>query len=189
VLSQTEFEVSADATGGTEGGPASNKNGAIEQKILNRIPAKRLGMVVVKSRLTLGVVTFFVSREEGRPKLIGTGDGLETVGRMALNALERNDLAAAQEWLDDVKSNALPESTLDEKGPALRYLWAGVAPETRNATFARAAAASLLGTYAGSTEAARSSEILQNIHRNTWTARIWNSRFAKPCKRAITGKN
>lgn len=110
-------------------------------------------LVTVRSEMNLGVLSFFVVREDGRCRLIGMGDGLESIGRIALDALAKGDLRTAQQWLDAVKDNALPESPRDDKGPVIRYLWAGIAPETRNAAFARAAAASLIGTYAGAREA------------------------------------
>jgi hypothetical protein len=103
--------------------------------------------------MNFGALTFFVVREDGHSRLIGTGDGLESVGRIVLDALAKGDLTTAQQWLDTVKDNALPESTRDDKGPAIRHLWAGTAPETRNAIFARAAAASLMELTLGRHEA------------------------------------
>jgi len=110
-------------------------------------------LVTVTSQVNLGLLTFFVVEEGGKWKLLASGDGLEAVGRLALDALASGNLAAAQDWLDTVKNSALPLSPRDDKGPAIRYLWAGVAPETRSAAFVKAAAASLMGTYAGSPEA------------------------------------
>lgn len=115
--------------------------------------SKPATLVTVTSPLNLGLLRFFVVRENGKAKLLATDDGLESIGRLALDALAKGDLATAQSWLDEVKDSALPESARDDKGPAIRYLWAGIAPETRNAIFAKAAAASLLGTYGGSAEA------------------------------------
>jgi Flp pilus assembly protein TadD len=137
-------------------GPASKSGVAVQvvkPSITGQGPSKPATLVTVTSPLNLGLLRFFVVRENGKAKLLATGDGLESIGRLALDALANGDLASAQAWLDEVKDSALPESARDDKGPAIRYLWAGVAPETRNPIFAKAAAASLLGTYGGSAEA------------------------------------
>jgi tetratricopeptide (TPR) repeat protein len=135
----------------------TSKSGVVVQVVKPNItgqdPSKPATLVTVTSPLNLGVLRFFVVRENGKAKLLATGDGLESIGQLALDALAKGDLATSQAWLDEVKDSALPESTRDDKGPAIRYLWAGVAPETRSAPFAKAAAASLLGTYGGSAEA------------------------------------
>lgn len=114
---------------------------------------KPVSMVTVTSELALGLQTFVVVREDGQTKLLATGDGLGSVGELALEAVAKGDLTSATTWLDAVQDHALPRSSRDDKGPAFRYLWAGTAPETRNVEFAKAAAASLLGTYRGSGEA------------------------------------
>ena len=112
-------------------------------------------LIDVTSDFNLGFSTVAVVEENGKYKLLAPNDGLDVIGKRALELLERGNLQAAQEWLDGVKDIALPVLPTDDKGPAFRYLWSGTAPETRNAAFVRAAAASLLGTYSGSDEAAR----------------------------------
>lgn len=117
------------------------------------VPSAPVYVVTMMGQVKTGLVMFFVVREDGHSRLLATGDGLESIGRIALDALAKGDLTRAQQWLDSAKDRALPESTREDKGPAFRYLWAGTAPETRNAVWARAAAASLIGTYTGSPEA------------------------------------
>ena len=157
ILGQTKLEINDQGESGkpADAARAASPQGSskIVQKRVSRGGSSRVAVVTVTSHVNLGVLMFFITREDGVCKLLGTGDGLESVGRIALAALAQNDLATAQEWLDAVKNYALPVSSRDDKGPAIRYLWAGTAPETRSSIFARAAAASLEGTYSGSPEA------------------------------------
>ncbi len=110
-------------------------------------------LVDLNTRFNVRLSSVVVVKENGECKLLAPADGLDIVGKLALEKLDKGDLAGAQAWLDQVKDSALPILASDEKGPAFRYLWAGIAPETRNSGFIRAAAASLLGTYSGDHEA------------------------------------
>jgi hypothetical protein len=109
--------------------------------------------VEVHSRFAAGLPSFFVVRQGSECRLIAAAGNLASIGVLARRALAKGDLATAQRWLDLAKKDARPGAEENERGPAFRYLWSGVAPETRNREFVEIAAASLIGTYSSSAEA------------------------------------
>jgi hypothetical protein len=97
--------------------------------------------------------TMYVIREDGKYKLLGSPpDGLELIGELALELLEKGDTRGAQWWLDKVVANIEPRS--DGTGmPAVHALWSGVTPESRGPAAIRLASASLIGAGTGNAKA------------------------------------
>ena len=99
----------------------------------------------------LSFPSVYVVREGDAYKILGTSDSAEDVGSLVLDLLKRNDIAAAQWWLDQVT----PDVKDKEGGwvPAPRLFWSGTKPETRGPKDIRLAAEALLGHYSESPEA------------------------------------
>ena len=101
-------------------------------------------------------VNFFVTREDGEYRIIGSSDRPEQVGALVLRYLAQNNLKAAQWWLDKMVSVAVVAVTQEGGSiPAVRLLWSGVTAETRGPEAVRLAAAALLGSYGGDAGAIR----------------------------------
>jgi tetratricopeptide (TPR) repeat protein len=93
----------------------------------------------------------FVVREGAAYKIIGTTDSMEEIGRRVLNLITKNDLEAAQWWLDH--SIKYVRDGSDGWVPAAAGLWSGTVASTRGPNDARKAAASLIGRFEGSADA------------------------------------
>lgn len=95
---------------------------------------------------------FVVVKEDADYRILGTAGSLENVGWMVLDLLKEQKLEEARRWLDFAKEEA--KTPKDEtRRPAIGFVWAGIAPETRTAAIARLAAYSLIATYSSSPEA------------------------------------
>ena len=81
--------------------------------------------VEIVSELQPGAPVVFVVRENGGCRLLATGDQLDQLGDLALEALKKGNLPAAQAWLD------LAGKPRDERTRAFRHLWSGTTPESR----------------------------------------------------------
>jgi hypothetical protein len=95
----------------------------------------------------------FVIREDGKYKLIGfPPDEMAIVGELVLELLGKNDLKAAQWWLDQCvrTADARPDGT---GRPAVHGLWSGVTAASRGPNAIRIAAAALIGAGTGKASA------------------------------------
>jgi len=95
---------------------------------------------------------FYVVREEDEDKyrlLGGPPSGLDGVGGLVLDLLDKGDVKGAQWWLDRATKDA--EARSDGTGrPSVTGLWSGVREETRGPSSIRVAAAALIGSSTGS---------------------------------------
>ncbi|HXN45210.1 MAG TPA: DUF3857 domain-containing protein [Bryobacteraceae bacterium] len=99
--------------------------------------------------------TAFVVKEAGGYRVLATWDQLAPVGDLVLELLRKGDLRMAQMWLDRLASfpvvvQLARRSHAGEHTPAVRNLWSGSTPETRDARVARIAAASVIAEFAPS---------------------------------------
>ena len=92
----------------------------------------------------------YVVQEGGKYRILGTSKNPEEVGRRVLDLLAEKDFKGAQWWLDKVVPDLQPDRSDGAGGPAARFLWSGVTPETRGPEAIKLAAASLIGPYTGS---------------------------------------
>jgi tetratricopeptide (TPR) repeat protein len=95
----------------------------------------------------------YVVRESGKYRILGMSKNPEEVGRRVLNLLSEKDVKGAQWWLDKVVPDLQPDRSDGAGGPAARFLWSGVTPETRGPEAISLAAASLIGPHTGSEQA------------------------------------
>jgi tetratricopeptide (TPR) repeat protein len=95
----------------------------------------------------------YVVRENGKYLILGTSKNPEEIGRRVLDLLAEKDLKGAQWWLDKVVPDQQSDRSDGAGGPAVRFLWSGVTPETRGAEAITVAAASLIGPHTGSEQA------------------------------------
>jgi hypothetical protein len=99
---------------------------------------------------------FFSALENGKYRILGIGgtSGLDIVGKVVLELLEKDDLKGAQWWLDLAVKDLTSES--DGTGlPALRGLWSGVSPAARGPQAIRIAAAAMIASGSKSDESIR----------------------------------
>jgi hypothetical protein len=101
--------------------------------------------------------TMFVVKEDGKYRILGFARGMEGVGSLVLELLEKKDLKGAQWWLDQAvrDTDARPDGT---GRPAVVSLWSGVTEASRGPVAIRTAATALIGSSTGSVEAATTLE-------------------------------
>ena len=92
----------------------------------------------------------YVVKENGKYRILGTSDSPEEIGKRVTELLSQKDANAAQWWLDTVVPDLHSDRPDGAGGPAARFLWSGVTPETRGPEAISVAAASLIGPYTGS---------------------------------------
>jgi hypothetical protein len=92
----------------------------------------------------------YVVKESGKYRILGTSKNPEEIGRRILDLVAVKNIKDAQWWLDKVVPDLQSERSDGTGGPAARFLWSGVAPETRGPDAISIAAASLIGPYTGS---------------------------------------
>ncbi len=104
----------------------------------------------------------YVVQEDGKYKILGTSDSPDQIGERVLQLLARQDIKAAQAWLDfvvpDVRGTSFPVQGAPSGFslsvmPAARYLWSGVVESTRGPAAITASAAALIGPFNGSPKA------------------------------------
>jgi hypothetical protein len=95
----------------------------------------------------------FVVREAGRYRIVGIQpDGMEILGALALECLEKKDIEGARWWLDQAVKGL--EARADGTGmPAVHGLWSGITEQTRGAAAIRVAAAAIIGAGEGKDQA------------------------------------
>lgn len=115
--------------------------------------------IVLMSPGTPDMLTSFVVKEDGKYRVLGGTRGMEGVGSLVLELLEKKDLKGAQWWLDQAvrDTDARPDGT---GRPAVVSLWSGVREESRGPAAIRTAAAALIGSSTGS---AKASAILEEM--------------------------
>jgi hypothetical protein len=98
-------------------------------------------------------LTFYLVREEGKYKLLGSSpDGLEPIGELVRELLGKNDIKGAQWWLDEVAGDLEPRA--DGTGsPAMSGLWSGRTAASRGPNAIRTAAAMLIAEGTGDAKA------------------------------------
>lgn len=97
----------------------------------------------------------YVVKEARDFRILGTSDNPEEVGQRVLDLLAEKDIKGAQWWLDKIVPDLHSTRSDGTGGPAARFLWSGVTPETRGPEAIAIAAASLLGPFTGSEKAMR----------------------------------
>lgn len=100
-------------------------------------------------------VIMYVVRDQGTFRVLGTSDSPAEIGQRVLDLLAEKDVKGAQWWLDKVVPDLYSTRSDGTGGPAARFLWSGVAEETRGPEAISVAAASLIGPFTGSEKAIR----------------------------------
>lgn len=93
--------------------------------------------------------SFFVIKEDGEYRILGTSAKTAAVGAHLLDLVNEKNIVAAQWWLDHLLSAVNPldgNSTM----PAMQSFWSGVGEARRGPGPIRLAAASLMGAYEAS---------------------------------------
>jgi len=115
------------------------------------------------------MLKFFVVREDGGYKVLGSSDSPENVGKLVLELMAANKLAQARQWLTLLINGTYwkPGETVTETSaglsggsngsdsPAAKFLWNGLTEKQQTADIIRTTAASLIGTFSASEEAIR----------------------------------